>query len=80
LKNTDNHVVLAVRGAVKQYGDMRAVDDVSLDVYKGEILGLVGANGAGKSTVIGMVSGATVPDEGTITVDGVLLDHHTPSE
>jgi ABC-type sugar transport system ATPase subunit len=80
LKNTDNDVVLAVRGVVKQYGDMRAVDDVSLDVYKGEILGLVGANGAGKSTVIGMVSGATVPDEGTITVDGVTLEHHTPSE
>lgn len=59
---------------------MRAADTVSLDVHAGEILGLIGANGAGKSTVISMVAGATVPDEGNITVAGTPLTQHTPAE
>jgi ABC-2 type transport system ATP-binding protein len=55
------------RGSVKE---VRAVDDVSFDVRRNEILGILGANGSGKSTLIRMLSTLLIPDEGRITVFG----------
>jgi ABC-2 type transport system ATP-binding protein len=55
------------RGSVKE---VRAVDDVSFDVHRNEILGILGANGSGKSTLIRMLSTLLIPDEGRITVFG----------
>src|ERR1039458_2325792 len=49
----------------------RAVTDVSFSVAAGELFGLLGENGAGKSTILQMLSGLTTPDAGTIRVDGV---------
>lgn len=80
MERTNDEVVLAIEKIVKRYGEMRAVDTVSFEVRAGEILGLIGANGAGKSTVISIVAGANVPDEGAVTVAGRRLTHHTPAE
>jgi ABC-2 type transport system ATP-binding protein/ribosome-dependent ATPase len=56
--------LLAVNGLVKSFGANRAVDDVSLQVEPGEVVGLLGANGAGKTTVIRMLLGLLRPDQG----------------
>lgn len=58
--------VLEVKGLIKDYGEFRAVDDVSFEIKKGQVIGLLGANGAGKSTTIQMLAGVTTPTAGTI--------------
>lgn len=54
-----------------RYGDHLAVDRVSLDVQRGEIVGLLGPNGSGKSSILAVTAGAIDPVEGTVTVDGL---------
>lgn len=58
----------------------RLLDDISLDVLRGEVLALVGANGAGKSTMLGVVAGDIAPDIGTVTLRGRSIDSMTPEE
>ena len=58
--------MLAVHGLTKRFGGFTAVDNVSFAVEKGEILGLIGPNGSGKSTIFNMLSGALVPNGGSI--------------
>jgi len=58
----------------KQYANVLAVDDVSLQVEPGKIFGLIGPNGAGKTTTIRMILDITTPDQGTITFDGARFD------
>ena len=58
----------------KQYANVLAVDDVSLQVEPGKIFGLIGPNGAGKTTTIRMILDITTPDKGTITFDGARFD------
>ena len=65
-----DHPVVEIRGLRKTYPGVVAVDDASFSVVPGEVLGLVGKNGAGKSTVIKMLAGLVHPDEGEILVDG----------
>lgn len=55
----------------KQYGPIRAIEDVSFQVTSGEIYGLLGPNGAGKTTTLSMISGLLKPDSGVIRVNGV---------
>jgi ABC-2 type transport system ATP-binding protein len=62
--------LIELRNLVKKYGDKTAVDDVSLDVYGGEIFGFVGPNGAGKTTTIKAVVGLLRPTSGTVRVAG----------
>ncbi|WP_303801014.1 ATP-binding cassette domain-containing protein [Alicyclobacillus macrosporangiidus] len=62
--------VLRVEHLRKSFGAVQALTDVSLDVYPGEVVALVGDNGAGKSTTIKIISGVETPDEGRIFVDG----------
>ncbi len=62
--------VLVVSKLVKKFGKVKAVDKVSFRVKKGEIFGLLGVNGAGKSTTINMLSGLTSPDSGSIKIFG----------
>lgn len=62
--------VIQVNGLSKQFGNFKAVDDLSFDVYKGEIFGFLGANGAGKTTAMRMLSGLSIPTAGTATVAG----------
>jgi ABC-2 type transport system ATP-binding protein len=62
--------MIEVKGLVKTYGSIRAVDGVSFRVNRGEILGFLGPNGAGKSTTMKMLTGFIRPDAGTATIDG----------
>ncbi|MEV0850148.1 ABC transporter ATP-binding protein [Streptomyces sp. NPDC049954] len=62
--------MLKVTGLVKRYGEVRALDGFDLEVAAGEIAGLVGHNGAGKSTFTEIVSGLLEADGGTVTIDG----------
>jgi len=54
----------------KRYGDLTAVDDLSFDIYQGEIFGFLGPNGAGKTTTINMICGLTTPTSGKIDIPG----------
>ncbi len=65
---------LAIRGLSKRYGDIQAVDDISLDVPRGSLIGFLGPNGAGKTTTMRSIVGMVRPDSGTISWDGVLVD------
>ncbi|MEZ2390475.1 ATP-binding cassette domain-containing protein [bacterium RCC_150] len=58
-------------GLTKRFGSFTAVDDLSLDVKRGEIFGLLGPNGSGKTTTINMISGLSRPTSGAITVLGI---------
>jgi ABC-2 type transport system ATP-binding protein len=69
--NTQNGAVVAVRNLVKQYPGVKAVDDVSFDVHQGEIFGMAGPNGVGKTTTIECVEGLRQPDSGSIQVLGL---------
>jgi fructose transport system ATP-binding protein len=70
--------VLEARGLVKRYGHVTALAGADFDLRPGEILGVIGDNGAGKSTLIKCLSGATVPDEGEILLDGKPIHMRTP--
>jgi ABC-2 type transport system ATP-binding protein len=66
----DGIPAIAVNGASKTFGSVRAVKNVSFDVHRGEIFGLVGPNGAGKTTLIRMIMDIFRPDSGTIRIFG----------
>ena len=63
--------VIRVRGLVKRYGDLVAVDGIDFDVARGEVFGLLGPNGAGKTTTVEILEGLRAPDGGQATVLGV---------
>jgi ribose transport system ATP-binding protein len=65
---TGRATCLEVRGVTKRFGATLALQDVSLDVLQGEVHALLGHNGSGKSTMVKIISGAVVPDEGGIVV------------
>jgi branched-chain amino acid transport system ATP-binding protein len=62
--------VLSVRAISKRFGGIHAVRDVSFDVHKGEILGLIGPNGSGKSTLFNCILGQLPPDSGEVKING----------
>ena len=70
--------VLEVQGLSKSFRGLRAVDDVSFSVEQGSIQGIIGANGAGKTTMFNLVAGALKPDEGTVRLDGKDVTGHAP--
>ena len=72
--------VLRARGLMKRYGTVVALNGADLDLYPNEVLGVIGDNGAGKTTLIRALSGATVPDHGTIELDGKQIHFHTPED
>jgi ABC-2 type transport system ATP-binding protein len=68
---------LSLRRLKKSYGNFIAVNDLSLDIFRGEVFGLLGPNGAGKTTTINMICGLLMPDAGEILIeDNVLEDHY----
>lgn len=68
--------VIEVRGLQKSYGSFKAVDELDIDVYKGEVFGFLGPNGAGKSTTIRMLLTLIQPDAGVIKIFGKELAAH----
>ena len=72
--------ILKGRGLVKRYGRVTALDNCDFDLMPGEILAVIGDNGAGKSSLIKAVSGAIIPDEGTVTLEGKEVRFATPIE
>ncbi|GAA3871106.1 sugar ABC transporter ATP-binding protein [Tessaracoccus defluvii] len=71
----DKQPILSVRGISKRFGGVQALDDVSLDLYPGEVHCLAGENGCGKSTLIKVISGAETPDSGEIVIEGASHRH-----
>ncbi|WP_137896567.1 ATP-binding cassette domain-containing protein [Ramlibacter sp. 2FC] len=73
-------LVLQAKGLVKRYGQVTALDGADFELRAGEILAVIGDNGAGKSSLIKALSGATVPDEGQILLDGQTIHFKSPIE
>ncbi len=67
---------IEVKNLLKQYGEQKAVNDISFTINKGEIVGFLGPNGAGKSTTMKMITGYLQPDAGEIIVTGIDVRKH----
>jgi ABC-2 type transport system ATP-binding protein len=65
--------MLVASGLYKKFGGKPAIEDVSFHVKKGEIYGLLGHNGAGKSTSLGIILGMVMPDQGDVTIGGISV-------
>ena len=74
MANTSQPAIVA-NGLVKSFGSIHAVDQLSFDVREGEIFGLVGPDGAGKTTTLRMLAGVMPPDRGSATVAGIDVVH-----
>ena len=74
----EEDIILSLDNIVKKYSGVLALDNVSLDIRRGEIHALIGENGAGKSTLIKTIAGAIQPDSGTINIDGKQFKYMTP--
>jgi simple sugar transport system ATP-binding protein len=72
--------LLEVRGVSKSFGAIRALTAVSFAVEPGEVVGLMGDNGAGKSTMVKLIAGNFPPDEGEVLVEGHVCHFHRPIE
>ena len=75
---TSHKLVMQAKGLVKRYGQVTALDGADFELRAGEILAVIGDNGAGKSSLIKALSGATIPDEGEIFLDGQKIQFNTP--
>ncbi len=72
--------ILTARGLVKRYGRVTALNNADFDLYPGEILAVIGDNGAGKSSLIKAISGAVTPDDGEIKLEGKAVQFKSPME
>ncbi len=68
---------IEVHGLLKQYGEQKAVDDISFTINKGEIVGFLGPNGAGKSTTMKIITGYLLQDTGTVKVCGIDVKNNS---
>ncbi len=76
--NTETkNIAIKAENITKMFGDFTAVDHISFEVYKGEIFGFLGANGAGKTTAMRMFCGLSIPTAGNATVAGFDVYKHT---
>ena len=76
--DASSQIVMRAKGLVKRYGQVTALDGADFEVRAGEILAVIGDNGAGKSSLIKCLSGATIPDEGEIQLDGQTIHFKSP--
>jgi fructose transport system ATP-binding protein len=74
----DYRIVMQATGLVKRYGQVTALDGADFELRAGEILAVIGDNGAGKSSLIKALSGATIPDQGSILLDGKPVNFKSP--
>ena len=70
--------ILQAKGLYKRYGHVTAIDGADFELYPGEILAVIGDNGAGKSSLIKALSGAVIPDAGEILLDGQPAKFRSP--
>jgi fructose transport system ATP-binding protein len=77
---TSTRLVMQAKGLVKRYGQVTALDGADFELRAGEILAVIGDNGAGKSSLIKCLSGATIPDQGQITLDGQPIHFKSPMD
>ncbi len=75
---SSTNLVMQAKGLVKRYGQVTALDGTDFELRAGEILAVIGDNGAGKSSLIKALSGATVPDEGEMLLDGQPVQFRSP--
>ena len=75
-----NQLVMQAKGLVKRYGQVTALDGADFELRAGEILAVIGDNGAGKSSLIKCLSGSTIPDEGEILLDGQTIHFKSPMD
>jgi fructose transport system ATP-binding protein len=73
-------IVMEAKGLIKRYGQVTALDGADFQLRAGEILAVIGDNGAGKSSLIKCLSGATIPDEGEIILDGQPIHFKSPMD
>jgi fructose transport system ATP-binding protein len=78
--SADHKLVMQAKGLVKRYGHVVALDGADFELRAGEILAVIGDNGAGKSSLIKALSGATIPDEGEILLDGTPIHFRSPMD
>jgi ABC-type sugar transport system ATPase subunit len=78
--NSSATPILEVKGLTKRFGGLTALENVSFQLFPGEVLALAGDNGAGKSTLIKCISGAHLPSEGQIFFEGNLVNIGAPHE
>jgi putrescine transport system ATP-binding protein len=69
---------IRIRGVSKRFGDFTAVNNVDLDIAKGELFSILGGSGCGKTTLLRMLAGFEVPTSGTIEIDGVNVTNQAP--
>ena len=69
---------ISLRGLAKHYGDVRAVDDLDLDIADGEFFSMLGPSGSGKTTVLRMVAGFEEPTAGTVVLGGTDVTRTPP--
>lgn len=72
--------VLQLKNVTKKYGDLVAVDDVSLEIERGKVLSLLGPSGCGKTTTLRIIAGFTSPGDGTVEIAGQNVGHLKPYE
>ncbi len=76
-------ILIAIEGLSKRFGGLKAIDDLSMDLYKGEILGIIGPNGAGKTTLFNLITGFLRPSAGKVMYKGkdtTALGPHVKAE
>ena len=79
MRNDEPRIAISMKGISKRFGAVQALADANLEVACGTIHGLVGQNGAGKSTIIKVLAGINVPDSGEIHIMGERVEHLTPA-
>ena len=77
---SEREPILELRNINKSYGSVKALTDVSFKAYAGEVIGLVGDNGAGKSSLIKTISGVHTPDSGELIVDSIARHWRSPHD
>lgn len=79
MQTAKRDIAVSMTGISKRFGPVRALENANLEIARGSILGLVGQNGAGKSTIIKVLAGIIKPDSGSIVINGETVSALTPA-